>query len=196
MKYRVLWSFGPAPERASDRKGRSRVGGLSGRTTRGRATETEGVSQGGANVRKRAETCPRRVGSVVYTTLPHAPFPAFAAWCRLSYAESRGAGPGRHCCPRRAPVAGFLGDLADVAPVLAFWAGVAMLADLAGDGATCGLCGATCGFLSDVGCLGPGTGPGIRRFFWPAAWDRKPNWRRDGDGSECGLQTRVDRGTW
>ena len=102
MKYRVLWSFGPAPERASDRKGRSSVGGLSGRTTRGRATETEGVSQGW---RKRAETCGNvsqtcRVRSVHYTTAR-----AFPRLCRLArrhaYAESRCAGPGRHCCPRR-----------------------------------------------------------------------------------------------
>ena len=80
MKHRVRWGFGPAPGRAPDRKGLSRVGGLSRRTTRRRATETEGLSQRCGNVRKRAETCPRRVGSVVYTTLPHAPFPAFAAW--------------------------------------------------------------------------------------------------------------------
>jgi hypothetical protein len=93
------------------------------------------------------------------------------------------------------PVAGFLGDWAEVAPVLAFFAGVAMLPDLAGDGATCALCAATCGFLSGVGCLGRGTSPGIRRFFWHAARDRKPNWRRDGDGGECGLQVGVDRGT-
>jgi hypothetical protein len=91
---------------------------------------------------------------------------------------------------------GFLGDWADVARVLAFFAGVAMLPDPARDGATWGPCAATCGFLSGVGCLGPGTGPGIRRFFWNAAWDRNPNWRRDGDGSECGLQTGVNRGTW
>jgi hypothetical protein len=124
MKHRVLWSFGPAPERASDRKGWSRVGRLSGRTTRGRATETEGVSQ---RWRKRAETCGNvsqtcRVRSVHYTTAR-----AFSRLCRLArryaYAESRCAGPGRHCCPRRAPVAGFLGDWADVAPVLAFFAG-------------------------------------------------------------------------
>src|ERR1017187_6376897 len=31
-----------------------------------------------------------------------------------------------------------------------------------------------------------GAGQGIRRFFGNAAWDRKPHWRRDGDGSECG----------
>ena len=119
MKHRVRWGFGPAPGRAPDRKGLSRVGGLSRRTTRRRATETEGLSQRCGNVRKRAETCPRRVGSVVYTTLPHAPFPAFAAWRRHAYAGSRRAGPGRFCCPGRAPVAGFLGDWADVAPAFA-----------------------------------------------------------------------------
>jgi hypothetical protein len=40
------------------------------------------------------------------------------------------------------------------------------------------------------------TGPGSRRFLRNAAWDRKPNWRRDGDGSECGFQTGVGRGKW
>ena len=194
MKHRVRWGFGPAPGRAPDRKGLSRVGGLSRRTTRRRATETEGLSQRCGNVRKRAETCPRRVGSVVYTTLPHAPFPAFAAWRRHAYAGSRRAGPGRFCCPGRAPVAGFLGDWADVAPVLPFLAGVAMLPDLARDGATCGTCAPTCGFLSGVGTSAGGTGPTIRRFFWNAPWDRKPNWRRDGDGGECGLQTAADKG--
>ncbi len=110
MKHRVLWGFGPAPGRAPDRKGLSRVGGLSGRTTRGRATEIEGcvpkVPQTCRNVRKRAETCPRRVGSVVYTTLPHAPFPAFAAWCADMRTRNRAApdlggiaAPGGHRLP-------------------------------------------------------------------------------------------------
>ena len=48
-------------------------------------------------------------------------------------------------------MAGFWGNLSDVAPVLAFFAGVAMLPDLAGDGATWSLCAATCGFLSGAG---------------------------------------------
>lgn len=78
--------------------------------------------------------------------------------------------------PGRAPVAGFLGDLADVAPVLAFLAGVAMLADLAGDGATCALCAPTLRLFVGRWRFGLGTGPGICRFFWHAAWDRKPNW--------------------
>jgi hypothetical protein len=70
MKHRVKWGISPAPGRASDRKGLSCACGLSGRTTRGRATETEGVSQ---MCRKRAETCGNvsqtcRVCSVHYTT--------------------------------------------------------------------------------------------------------------------------------
>jgi hypothetical protein len=44
-----------------------------------------------------------------------------------------------------------LSDWADVAPVLALFAGVAMLADLAWQGATWGLYAATCGFFSGVG---------------------------------------------
>jgi hypothetical protein len=44
-----------------------------------------------------------------------------------------------------------LGDLADVAPLLALFAEVAMLPDLAWDGATCALCAATCGFWAGVG---------------------------------------------
>src|ERR1017187_5806925 len=74
MKYRVLWGFGPAPGRVSDRKGLSRAGGLSGRTMRRQKTGNRGC------VPNVPQTCPKRVGSVVYTTLPHAPFPAFAAW--------------------------------------------------------------------------------------------------------------------
>jgi hypothetical protein len=52
--------------------------------------------------------------------------------------------------PWRATVAFFLGDLADVAPLLAFFAGVAFLPDLAWDGATCELCAADRSFLA--GC--------------------------------------------
>jgi hypothetical protein len=44
-----------------------------------------------------------------------------------------------------------LGDWADVAPLLAFFAGVAFMPDLARDGATWSLCAATCGFLAGVG---------------------------------------------
>jgi hypothetical protein len=43
--------------------------------------------------------------------------------------------------PWRAPVA-FLGDWADSAPLLAFFAGLALLPDLALDGATWAFCGA------------------------------------------------------
>ena len=93
-------------------------------------------------------------------------------------------------------MAGFWGNLPDVAPVLAFLAGVAMLPDLAGDGATWSLCAATCGFLSGAGASTGVPGQGIRRFLRNAAWDRKPHWRRDGDGSECGFQTGVGRGKW
>src|ERR1035441_4691581 len=53
--------------------------------------------------------------------------------------------------PWWAPVACFLGDLADFAPVLAFFARVACLPDLARDGATWALCAADRGFLAGVG---------------------------------------------
>src|ERR1017187_8722713 len=54
--------------------------------------------------------------------------------------------------PWRAPVAFFLGDLADFAPLVALFAGVACLPDLALDGATWALCAATRGFLAGFGC--------------------------------------------
>src|ERR1039458_8111709 len=66
--------------------------------------------------------------------------------------------------PWRARVA-FLGDLADVAPLLAFFAGVAFLPDLAWDGATWALCAATCGFLAGFGCSA-----GVA-FLPDLAWD-------------------------
>src|ERR1017187_6716233 len=54
--------------------------------------------------------------------------------------------------PWRAPLAFFLDDWADVAPLLAFLAGLAFLPDLALDTATCALCAADRGFLAGVGC--------------------------------------------
>ena len=64
-----------------------------------------------------------RVRSIDYTTAR-----AFPRLCllarRRAHPESRGAGSGRFLLPWRAPVA-FLRDLADVASVLAFFAGVA-----------------------------------------------------------------------
>ena len=106
MKYRVLWGFGPAPGRVSDRKGLSRAGGLSGRTMRRQSTGNRGcvpnVPQTCGNV---SQTC--RVRSVHYTTAR-----AFPRLCRLArrraYAESRRAGPGRFCClgGRRLPASG------------------------------------------------------------------------------------------
>src|ERR1019366_7049936 len=53
--------------------------------------------------------------------------------------------------PWRAPVA-FLGDWADLAPLLAFFAGLACLPDVALDGATWALCAADRGFLAGFGC--------------------------------------------
>src|ERR1039458_2647767 len=53
--------------------------------------------------------------------------------------------------PWRAPVA-LLGDLADLAPLLAFFAGLALLPDLALDGPTWDLCAAARGFLAGFGC--------------------------------------------
>jgi hypothetical protein len=50
----------------------------------------------------------------------------------------------------------FLGDLADVARLVAFFAGVALWADLALDGATLDLCAATRGFLGAFGCSATG----------------------------------------
>src|ERR1035437_9909529 len=52
--------------------------------------------------------------------------------------------------PCRAPVA-FLGDWVDFVPLLAFFARVAFLPDLAWDGATWALCAATRGFLAGFG---------------------------------------------
>src|ERR1035437_7681076 len=52
--------------------------------------------------------------------------------------------------PFRAPVA-LLGDLADFGPLLAFFARVALVADLPLDGATCRPCAATFGLLAGVG---------------------------------------------
>src|ERR1035441_5047072 len=84
--------------------------------------------------------------------------------------------------PWRAPGAFFLGDLADMAPVLAFFAGVTCLPDLALDGATCALCAATCGFLAGVGAsagapasvLSVSAGmPFIMRSPWSVFRDRK-----------------------
>src|ERR1017187_4570041 len=54
--------------------------------------------------------------------------------------------------PWRAPVAFLLGDWADFAPLLAFFARVAFLPDLARDGATWALCAADRGFWAGVGC--------------------------------------------
>src|ERR1039458_10579622 len=63
MKYRVLWGFGPAPGRVSDRKGLSRAGGLSGRTMRRRSNGNRGcvpnVPQTCGNV---SQTCRVRIG--------------------------------------------------------------------------------------------------------------------------------------
>src|SRR5690348_2880338 len=53
--------------------------------------------------------------------------------------------------PWRARVA-FWGDLADVAALVAFFARLAWLPDLALDGATWALCTATCAFLGGFGC--------------------------------------------
>src|ERR1035437_9820195 len=53
--------------------------------------------------------------------------------------------------PWRAPVA-FLGDWADLAPLLAFFAGLACLPDVALDGATWTLCAADRGSLAGFGC--------------------------------------------
>src|ERR1035437_1663868 len=52
--------------------------------------------------------------------------------------------------PFRAPIA-FSGDLADFGPLLAFFARVALVADLPLDGATCRPCAATRGLLAGVG---------------------------------------------
>src|ERR1700722_4499817 len=54
--------------------------------------------------------------------------------------------------PWRAPVA-FLGDLADLAPLLGFFAWVALAADLPSDGATCRPCAPTRGLLAGVGSV-------------------------------------------
>ena len=56
--------------------------------------------------------------------------------------------------PGRA-LAAFLADLADVAPALAFFAGLALWPDLALAGATCALCAATRGFWVGFGRSGP-----------------------------------------
>ena len=87
MKHRIKWGFGPAPGQASDRKGLARVGGLSGRTMRRQSTGNRGC------VPTVPQTCRKRVGAVVYTTLPHAPFPAFAAW-RADVRTRNRAAPG------------------------------------------------------------------------------------------------------
>ncbi len=175
----------------------------------GSPTKTEGAAQGCLKVAlKLPPSC--LFCSVDYTTA--APFPAGPAGASprprhrekafsSSWRANREAPPERLSGSRtlaalllwRTPVAGFWGDWADVAPVLACFAGVAMLPNLAGDGATWGLCAPTCGFLSGVGCLGRGTGPGIRRFFGHAAWHRQANWRRDGDGGEGGFPMGAER---
>src|ERR1017187_884499 len=54
--------------------------------------------------------------------------------------------------PWRAPFAFFLGDWADFAPLVAFFAGLAFLPDLALDGATWAFCAADRGFLAGFGC--------------------------------------------
>src|ERR1017187_5674527 len=54
--------------------------------------------------------------------------------------------------PWRAPFAFFLGDWADFAPLVAFFAGLAFLPDLALDGATWAFCAAVPGFLAAFGC--------------------------------------------
>jgi hypothetical protein len=68
----------------------------------------------------------------------------------------------------------FLGDLADVARLVAFFAGVALWADLALDGATLGLCAAARGFFGAFGCSATGAaawvlavsaGMPVRRFL-------------------------------
>ncbi len=59
--------------------------------------------------------------------------------------------PDKQVLPWWAPVA-FRGDWADLAPLSAFFAGVALWPDLAWDGATWALCVATRGFWAGVGC--------------------------------------------
>jgi hypothetical protein len=83
-----------------------------------------------------------------YWTRLSTPLPLGAPTCVHGIAQRRTLAV---LLPWRAPVAGFLGDWADVAPVLALFAGVALLPDLAWDGATWGLCAATCGFWAGVG---------------------------------------------
>jgi hypothetical protein len=157
MKYRVLWGFGPAPGRVSDRKGLSRAGGLSGRTMRRQSTGNRGcvpnVPQTCGNV---SQTC--RVRSVHYTTAR-----AFPRLCRLArrraYAESRRAGPGRFCClgGRRLPASWATGPT--WRPCWPCSPGWPCLPDLAWDGATWCLCAATCGFRAGVGASAWRTGP-------------------------------------
>jgi hypothetical protein len=53
--------------------------------------------------------------------------------------------------PKRAPTA-FFGGFADVAPLLAFFAAVALWPDLALDDATLAACAATRGFFGSLGC--------------------------------------------
>ena len=68
----------------------------------------------------------------------------------------------------RAPAAFFLGDLADVAPLLAFFAGVAFFPDLALDGATWALCAATRGLLAGFGCSAGASASVLGGFCWNA----------------------------
>ena len=112
-----------------------------GQRSGGRATETEDVSQ----------VWRKRGGSVVYTTLPHAPFPAFASWRADVRTRNRAAlDLGGFCCPgwRRLPSCATWPTWRPCWPSSPGWPG---LPDLAWDGATWSLCAATCGFLSGVG---------------------------------------------
>jgi hypothetical protein len=98
------------------------------------------------------------------------------------------------------PVVFFLGDSADVARFVAFFAGVALWPALASDGATLGLCGATRGFLKSFGCsAGRGSGLGVGGFGWNAvhrafsfAGDYRS--RRIACGGEFGPQMGADGG--
>ena len=65
----------------------------------------------------------------------------------------------------RGPAAFFLGDLADVAPLLAFFAGVAFFPDLALDGATWALCAATRGLVAGFGCSAGAPASAVWRFL-------------------------------
>ena len=122
MRHPVKWGVGSAPRRASDRKGRSRVGGLSGgtqwRQSNGKRGWVPSVAQTYANV---VQTC--RVRSVLYTT--GRAFPRIAAWRADVRTRNRAAQDLGGFAALAGAGCRLLGHWAGVTPVLPFlaWGG-------------------------------------------------------------------------